>query len=239
MYDLEEGVNSFEAMEIIASAIKDTLEGIWYLIKTIIGLVWRVVGPVVGLLYRTIKATVDEIKQMSAGKGGFFGGLAEKFKDIAKRAHDAWFSVNSFKDVFNHYSDQTGLPAFLMMIGDMFDTLITKIGVTIAAIFGLDEAVANGKMSKGLMTLRDIIADIAIGLKWIYTNVIRPILGTLIEGLGNSLHTLGNQWKSGDLKGFLGTLKQIISTFTSLGLFFFFKIFCISFIYYHLINYIF
>lgn len=218
MYDLEEGVNSFEALEIISSAIKDTLEGIWYLIKTIIGLVWRVVGPVVGLLYRTIKATVDEIKQLSSGKGGFFGGLAEKFKDIAKKAHDAWFSVNSFKDVFNHYSNQTGLPAFLMMIGDLFDTLITKIGVTIAAIFGLDEAVANGKMSKGLMTLRDIIADIAIGLKWIYTNVIRPILGTLIEGLGNSLHTLGNQWKSGDLKGFLGTLKQIISTFTSLGL---------------------
>ena len=218
MYDLEEGVNSFEALEIISSAIKDTLEGIWYLIKTIIGLVWRVVGPVVGLLYRTIKATVDEIKQMSSGKGGFFGGLAEKFKDIAKKAHDAWFSVNSFKDVFNHYSNQTGLPAFLMMIGDLFDTLITKIGVTIAAIFGLDEAVATGKMSKGLMTLRDIIADIAIGLKWIYTNVIRPILGTLIEGLGNSLHTLGNQWKSGDLKGFLGTLKQIISTFTSLGL---------------------
>lgn len=218
MYDLEEGVDSLEAMKIIGSAIKDTLEGIWYLIKTIIGLVWRVVGPVVGLLYRTIKATVDEIKQMSSGKGGFFGGLAEKFKDIAKRAHDAWFSVNSFKDVFNHYSNQTGLPAFLMMIGDLFDTLITKIGVTIAAIFGLDEAVATGKMSKGLMTLRDIIADIAIGLKWIYTNVIRPILGTLIEGLGNSLHTLGDQWKSGDLKGFLGTLKQIISTFTSLGL---------------------
>lgn len=219
MYALEEGVNSLEAMQIIGSAIKDTLEGIWYLIKTIIGLVWRVVGPVVGLLYRTIKATVDEIKQMSSGKGGFFGGLAEKFKDIAKRAHDAWFSVNSFKDVFNHYSDQKGLPAFLMMIGDLFDTLITKIGVTIAAIFGLDEAVATGKMSKGLMTLRDIIADIAIGLKWIYTNVIRPILGTLIEGLGNSLHTLGDQWKSGDLKGFLGTIRQIIGTFTSLGLF--------------------
>ena len=219
MYTFEEGLNAFQAMEVIGGYIKDTLEGIWYLIKTIIGLVWRVVGPVLGIIYRTIKAIVDEIKQMSSGTGGFFGGLAEKFKDVAKRAHDAWFSVNSFKDVFNHYSNQTGLPAFLMMIGDLLDTLITKIGATILAIFGLDEAVSTGKMSKGLQTLRDIITDIAIGLKWIYTNVIRPILGTLIEGLGNSLHTLGNQWKSGDLKGFLGTIREIIGTFTSLGLF--------------------
>lgn len=218
MYNLEEGLDIFEAMEVVGSAIKDTLEGIWYLIKTIFGILWKIVGPVLGIIYRTVKAIVDEIKQMSSGTGGFFGGLAEKFKDVAKRAHDAWFSVNSFKDVFNAYSDQKGLPAFLMMLTDMLDTLITKIGVTIAAIFGLDEAVANGKMSKGLQTLRDIIADIAVGIKWLYTNVIRPILGTLIEGFGASLHTLGEQWRSGDLKGFLGTIKQIISTFTSLGL---------------------
>ena len=219
MYTFEEGLNAFQAMEVIGGYIKDTLQGIWYLIKTIIGLLWKVVGPVLGIIYRTIKAIVDEIKQMSSGTGGFFGGLAEKFKDVAKRAHDAWFSVNSFKDVFNAYSDQKGLPAFLMMITDMLDTLITKIGVTIMAIFGLDEAVSTGKMSKGLQTLRDIIADIAIGLKWIYTNVIRPILGTLIEGLGNSLHTLGEQWRSGDLKGFLGTIREIIGTFTTIGLF--------------------
>lgn len=218
MYNLEEGLDIFEAMEVVGSAIKDTLEGIWYLIKTIFGILWKVVGPVLGFIYRTVKSIVEEIKQMSSGTGGFFGGLAEKFKDVAKRAHDAWFSVNSFKDVFNAYSDQKGLPAFLMMLTDMLDTLITKIGVTIAALFGLDETVANGKMSKGLQTLRDIIADIAIGIKWLYTNVIRPILGTLIEGLGNSLHTLGEQWRTGDLKGFLGTIKQIISTFTSLGL---------------------
>ena len=218
MYNLEEGLDIFEAMEVVGSAIKDTLEGIWYLIKTIFGILWKIVGPVLGIIYRTVKSIVEEIKQMSSGTGGFFGGLAEKFKDVAKRAHDAWFSVNSFKDVFNAYSDQKGLPAFLMMLTDMLDTLITKIGVTIAALFGLDETVANGKMSKGLQTLRDIIADIAIGIKWLYTNVIRPILGTLIEGLGNSLHTLGEQWRTGDLKGFLGTIKQIISTFTSLGL---------------------
>ena len=219
MYTFEEGLNAFQAMEVIGGYIKDTLMGIWYLIKTIIGLLWRVVGPVLGIIYRTIKSIVDEIKQMSSGTGGFFGGLAEKFKDVAKRAHDAWFSVNSFKDVFNAYSDQKGLPAFLMMVTDMFDTLITKIGTTILAIFGLDTAVSTGKMSKGLQTLRDIIADIAIGLKWIYTNVIRPILGTLIEGLGNSLHNLGEQWRSGDLKGFLGTIREIIGTFTSIGLF--------------------
>lgn len=218
MYNLEEGLDIFEAMEVVGSAIKDTLEGIWYLIKTIFGILWKIVGPVLGIIYRTVKSIVEEIKKMSSGTGGFFGGLAEKFKDVAKRAHDAWFSVNSFKDVFNAYSDQKGLPAFLMMLTDMLDTLITKIGVTIAALFGLDETVANGKMSKGLQTLRDIIADIAIGIKWLYTNVIRPILGTLIEGLGNSLHTLGEQWRTGDLKGFLGTIKQIISTFTSLGL---------------------
>ena len=219
MYEFEEGLNAFQAMEVIGEALEDTLEGIWYLIKTIFGLLWKIVGPVLGLIYRTVKSIVEEVKKMSSGTGGFFGGLAEKFKDVAKRAHDAWFSVNSFKDVFNAYSDQTGLPAFLMMVTDMFDTLITKIGVTILAIFGLDETVANGKMSKGLQTMRDIIADIAIGIKWLYTNVIRPILGTLIEGLGNSLHTLGEQWRTGDLKGFLGTIKQIISTFTSLGLF--------------------
>ena len=218
MYAFEEGLDIFEAMEAVGEAIGDTLEGIWYLIKTIFGLLWKIVGPVLGIIYRTIKAIVDEIKQMSSGTGGFFGGLAEKFKAVAKRAHDAWFSVNSFKDVFNAYSDQKGLPAFLMMLTDMLDTLITKIGVTIAALFGLDETVANGKMSKGLQTLKDIIADIAIGIKWLYTNVIRPILGTLIEGLGASLHTLGNQWRTGDVKGFLGTIKQIISTFTSLGL---------------------
>lgn len=219
LYYFEEGLNYMESMKVVGEAIGKVLKVIWNGLIAILGVILKIFAPVIGVIYRTIKAIVSSIKELFAGgTGNAFDNISKKLDDLANRAKNAWTSVNSLKDVFNHYSDQKGLPAFLMMITDMLDTLITKIGVTIAALFGLDEAVANGKMSKGLQTLRDIIADIAIGIKWLYTNVIRPILGTLIEGLGNSLHTLGEQWRTGDLKGFLGTIRQIIGTFTSLGL---------------------
>ena len=220
IFVFEEGLDTAEAMAEVGKTIGKAVRFIFDGLSKVFGLLLRGLAPVLRVIVNTIKDIVNGIKELfTGGKGNVIENLADGFNKIATRAKEAWNSVGKLSDVFNKYKGGTGLSNFIKMIGEMLDTIVTKIGVTILSIFGLEEATAKGRMADAINTMKDVIINFASVVRWIYTNILRPVLSTFIEGLAVMIRDLGNQWRSGDVKGILTTLREIIKTFTSLQLF--------------------
>ena len=220
IFVFEESLDTAEAMAEVGKTIGKAVRFIFDGLSKVFGLLLRGLAPVLRVIVNTIKDIVNGIKELfTGGKGNVIENLADGFNKIATRAKEAWNSVGKLSDVFNKYKGGTGLSNFIKMIGEMLDTIVTKIGVTILSIFGLEEATAKGRMADAVNTMKDVIINFATVVRWIYTNILRPVLSTFIEGLAVMIRDLGNQWRSGDVKGILSTLRDIIKTFTSLQLF--------------------
>ena len=220
IFVFEESLDTAEAMAEVGKTIGKAVRFIFDGLSKVFGLLLRGLAPVLRVIVNTIKDIVNGIKELfTGGKGNVIENLADGFNKVATRAKEAWNSVGKLSDVFNKYKGGTGLSNFIKMIGEMLDTIVTKIGVTILSIFGLEEATAKGRMADAINTMKDIIVNFASVVRWIYTNILRPVLSTFIEGLAVMIRDLGNQWRTGDVKGILTTLREIIKTFTSLQLF--------------------
>ena len=220
IFVFEESLDTAEAMAEVGKTIGKAVRFIFDGLSKVFGLLLRGLAPVLRVIVNTIKDIVNGIKELfTGGKGNVIENLADGFNKIATRAKEAWNSVGKLSDVFNKYKGGTGLSNFIKMIGEMLDTIVTKIGVTILSIFGLEEATAKGRMADAVNTMKDVIINFATVVRWIYTNILRPVLSTFIEGLAVMIRDLGNQWRSGDVKGIFATLRDVIKTFTSLQLF--------------------
>ena len=138
---------------------------------------------------------------------------------MSKRVKEAWQNSFSLRDVWEHYKGGSGLSNFLLMLGDMLDVIVTKIGVTIGAIFGLEEAAAESKAANALAKLKSLVAKTFEIIGWLYTNVLRPVLGTVIQFIATVIRDLGKSLREGDIKGALQLIRDIIKTFTSAQIF--------------------
>lgn len=220
IYEFEEGLDYLEAMEAVGKALKYVFENVLGVVADLVGFLLRGLAPIINFVISLVAELIKKIKNLGSGdnvKG--IKGIGDALGDMAKRAKDAWHSTYSLSDVWNHYKGGSGLSNFIMMLGDMFDVLVTKIGVTIAAIFGFEKETAEGGMVTALDKVRAVAMKTFEIISWLYTNVLRPVLGTVLQGIGAMIKNLGQSFREGDIKGVLSTIKEIISTFTSLQLF--------------------
>lgn len=219
LFAFEESIGPMEALASVGGVLKDVLLGIVYVLATIVREITKFVAPVFRVLKNTIEDVINKIKGLikSDGKGGnIFTNIADGFSDMADRAKKAWHEGETLADVFNRFKGGTGIGNFLQMLGAMFDNLITRIGKTIVAILGLDEELAKTKIGEGIQTAKDIIVQAFAILKWLYTNVIKPVFSLFFEGIKNSLKEVGEAFRSGDINYFLDTLKRLFGTISSM-----------------------
>ena len=219
LFAFEESIGPMEALASVGGVLKDVLLGIVYVLATIVREIVKFVAPVFNFLKNTIGEVIDKIKGLvkSDGKGGnVFTNIADGLHDVADRAKKAWSEGETLADVFNRFKGGTGIGNFLQMLGAMLDNLITRIGRTIVAILGLDEELAKSKIGEGIQTAKDIIVQAFAILKWLYTNVIKPVFSLFFEGIKNSLKEVGEAFRSGDINYFLDTLKKLFGTISSM-----------------------
>jgi len=225
IYELEEGLDIMDAMVYVGDLLKDVFGKVFEVIGTGVGYLIRGLAPILGFIFSLVEDIVAKVKEFVSGsntKG--IKKVGDAFGDMSKRVKEAWKNSFSLKDVWESYKGGSGLSNFLLMLGDMFDVIVTKIGVTIGAIFGLEETAAEGKTATALGKLKDIVSKTFEIIGWLYTNVLRPVLGTVIQFIALSIRDLGKSMKEGDVKGVLTTLREIIHTFTSLQIFKLFQV---------------
>ena len=218
-FAFEEGIGPMEALGAVGETLRDILLSIVYVLATIVREITKFVAPVFNVLKNTIGDVINKIKGLvkSDGKGGnVLTNIADGFHDMADRAKKAWHEGETLADVFNRFKGGSGIGNFLQMLGAMLDNLITRIGRTIVAILGLDEELAKSKIGEGIQTAKDIIVQAFAILKWLYTNVIKPVFSLFFEGIKNSLKEVGEAFRSGDINYFLDTLKRLFGTISSM-----------------------
>lgn len=220
IFELEEGLDIMDSMAYVGGIVKDVFSKILGVVGDLVGFLLRGLAPIINFIISLVYELAQKIKGLVSGsntKG--IKGIGDSLGNMAKRAKEAWKSTYSLSDVWNHYKGGSGLSNFIMMLGDMFDVLVTKIGVTIAAIFGFEKETAEGGMVTALDKVRAVAQKTFEIISWLYTNVLRPVLGTFLQGIGAMIKNLGQSFREGDIKGVLSTIREIISTFTSLQLF--------------------
>ncbi len=218
-FAFEEGIGPMEALGAVGETLRDILLSIVYVLATIVREITKFVAPVFNVLKNTIGDVINKIKGLvkSDGKGGnVLTNIADGFHDVADRAKKAWHEGETLADVFNRFKGGSGIGNFLQMLGAMLDNLITRISRTIVAILGLDEELAKSKIGEGIQSAKDIIVQAFAILKWLYTNVIKPVFSIFFEGIKNSLQEVGEAFRSGDINYFLDTLKRLFGTISSM-----------------------
>ena len=118
---------------------------------------------------------------------GFYYDRPLPLKEFKERLKNAMSGTNSFSSVFNKYKNGTGFTNFLGLVGELAETAASKIGMFIATLFGVEDAVKDSKLPEGLKTIKDIFATIGIVIKWVWTNLIAPIFKTIITGIRASM----------------------------------------------------
>ena len=216
-FETEKGMDPMESLAAVGETLKNVLLSIIKVLGEIVKEIVKFVSPAINFLKNTIGELINKIKGLfKGGNGNALENIADGFKDIGKRAKEAWTQGETLADVFNKFKGGTGLPNFLQMIGAMLDNLVSRIGHTIAAILGLDEEVAKSKIGEGIKTAKDIIVQAFAIIKWLYTNVIKPTFQLLFDGIANALHNVGEAFRSGDFNYFLTSIKNLAKTIGAL-----------------------
>ena len=221
-YGFENTLEPLEALQVVAEAVKWALEGLMEVLKGIASIIWDIFGPAIKFVVNTIRELANKIKGLFAGnKGDAFKNIGEGLKNISSRAKDAWHSTESFADVFNRFKEGKGISNVVELLGELLDNLVTRIGRTIVAIFGLEDVITNenGKIGEAFSDLKSVLGTIGTIFKWIYTNVIRPTLQVAFTGLANCIRDIGKAWQSGDIMQIMKILTQAFKTIGSFQLF--------------------
>ena len=214
-FNFEEGIEPIEAATKVASTLKDVLTGILGVLGQIIKQLIKLLAPLFNVVKNTIGELVTKIKSLFGGGpdgGNLLSNIAKGFQNVADRAKNAWTEGESLADVFNRFKGGTGISNFIEMLGAMLDNLVSRIGRTIAAILGLDEEIAKSKIGEGIQTAKDIIVQAFAIIKWLYTNVVRPVLKIIFQGVAEGLRDIGEAFKTGDFNKVLDTIKRVFKT---------------------------
>ena len=224
-YSFEEGVGEMEALAAVGELVQKIFGGIAYAVGTVARVIVAILGPAIMFVVNSIKEIITKARELIANnKGSIFITIAEGIKQMHARAKEAWHSMESLADIFNRFKDGKGLSNVILMLGEMLDNLITRIGKTVLAIFGLEDAIGDSGLANTMSTVKTVFVNAVTLIKWIYTNVLRPMLGTMFIGLAEMIRKLGQSVKEGDINAILTQLREIIKTFTSLQLFKLFRV---------------
>lgn len=211
----EDAIEPMEALQIVTNALRKALEWLWTAIKAIAGVIWDILSPALAFVISLVKDLAGRIKKLFAkGGGNAVENIANGFKKMGTRAKEAWKSTESFASIFERFKGGSGLGNFIEMIGEMLDNLITRIGKTVAALFGFEDVVTSGKVGTAFESVKNFLQKVMTVFGWLYTNVIRPTLKTLVVGMANMLKEVGDAWRSGDI---LKILEIITKTFKAIG----------------------
>ena len=220
IFELEEGLDIMDSMAYVGGIVKDVFSKILGVVGDLVGFLLRGLAPIINFIISLVYELAQKIKGLVSGSNAKgIKGIGDSLGNMAKRAKEAWQSTYNLSDVWNHYKGGKGLSNFIMMLGDMFDVLVTKIGVTIGALFGFEKETTEGGMVTALDKVRAVAQKTFEIIAWLYTNVLRPVLGTVLQGIGAMIKNLGDSFREGDIKGVLSTVREIIGTFTSIQLF--------------------
>lgn len=216
----EKGIDQIEALASIGEILKNILQVILYVVINLVALLKNILSPVIRVITNTIGKLVNKLKDLLSGNGGnVLKNVADGFKNIGDRAKKAWTSTESLADVFNRFKGGSGIGNFLKMLGAMLDNIVTRVGRVIAAFFGLDEEMTKGRVGHAIESLKDVFYEVGIIIRWIYTNVIRPTLFALFEGVAACMNDIGEAFKSGDILHILEVIGKSIKTIGALELF--------------------
>ena len=216
----EKGVDQVQAMATVGEVLKGILQVILSVVINLVAVLRRFLGPVILFIANTIGDLVNKLKGLFTGNGGnVLKNVADGFKNIGDRAKKAWNSTESLASVFDRFKGGSGIGNFLKMLGAMLDNIVTKIGSVIGALLGFDEATANGKVGHAINSLKDVFYEVGIIIRWIYTNVIRPTLFALFEGVAACMYDIGEAFKTGDILHILEVIGKSIKTIGALELF--------------------
>lgn len=223
-YSFEEGIGPMESL----AAVGETLEWIFGGISKALGEIVRVIvalfAPAISFVINSVKDVIQGVKELvGRNKGGLLNTVAGELKGMHDRARAAWGSMETLADIFNRYKTGNGLSNGIVMLGEMLDNVITRIGRTILAIFGLEDVLTDSTVSKSIASIKDVLHNVATLLAWIYTTILRPMLQTMFIGIATMIRNLGQSIREGDINAVLTQLREIIKTFTSFQLFTLFR----------------
>ena len=215
LFYFEEGLEPLEAMQVIAKVVGTLLRTIGNALKSIASTLLTILAPAINIVVGTVQDLVGKLKNLfTGGKGNLLENVADGFNNISNRAKKAWKSTESFADIFKRFKGGSGISNFIKMVGEMLDNLITRIGRTILAIFGLEDVINDGSAGRAFNTLKDVLTNAFTVISWIYTSIIRPTLETLFIGTANMFKEVGNAFREGDI---MKILEIITKTFKALG----------------------
>ena len=64
--------------------------------------------------------------------------------------------------------------------------------MAIVALLGLEDVLTEGKLAGAFNSIKEVVVGAAAVIKWFYTNVIRPVISTMITGLSASIKDLAD-----------------------------------------------
>ena len=216
-FSWEKGIDEMEAMATVGTVLKEIFQAILLVISNIIKGILTLLMPVIRIVSGTVRNIITKIRNLVGnGKGGLVAGIAEGFKNIATRVKQAWGEGETLADVFNRFKTGTGIGNFLEMLGEMLDNIVTRVGRVIMAFLGFDEVATNGKVGSAIKSLKDVFYEVGKVIGWLYTNVIRPTLLLLFQGVAACLKDIGDAFKSGDILHILDVIGSSIKAIGSL-----------------------
>jgi hypothetical protein len=81
-------------------------------------------------------------------------------------------------------------------------------------MIGLDDEMTKGKVGHAINNLKDLLYEVGTIIKWLYTNVVRPVLLLMFEGIAACMKDIGDAFKTGDI---LYILEVLLKSFKTIG----------------------
>lgn len=214
----EKDVDEAGALATVLGFLRDILIGLLTIVNEVAKVFVGILAPIFNIVKNTVTGLIDKIKQLvGGGKGGnLLTNIANGFKDIGERAKKAWGESESLASVFERFKGGSGIGNFLQMLIAMLDNVVTRIGKVILAMLGLDEEMSNGKVGHAIENLKDVFYEVGTVIKWLYTNVVRPVLFLLFDGIAACLKDIGDAFKTGDIMHILEVIGKSVKTIGSL-----------------------
>lgn len=205
IYQIEDTIHVFDVLSGVGSALVGILRFLAQIVISVLGVAFALLGPIIQVVIGTLNSFKDALADLFSGSDNQspLEKILDKFRNLNERIKNAWSSTESLADTFNRFRGGSGLGNFLEMIGTMCMNVVRKIGNVIVAIFGLEDVVKNGAFANEMKNFKDLLGNIFIGIKWVWTNVISPVLIAALQGSKNVLNEIFRLISEGDIMGIL------------------------------------
>lgn len=102
--------------------------------------------------------------------------LYKRLKEFAAKIKDMFSGIETFKEIFAKYKTGNGFFNFVQLIMDLLDNLVQRVGLTVDAFIEAAKVLSENPTYQKLV---GVFEDIWTGVKWLYTNLIKPLCQTI------------------------------------------------------------